>query len=150
MSWTACIAEAVRTDVALTDAEREAILAIAVLTIAADHVVHEREIVALRRIALELGGAKGAGHAEASIDNLIARGIKSRDDADARLRELASSLTTPGSHAVAYKVAYALSLSDRDAADQEFELDLQLIDALGLTQPDADTYAADVTRALGA
>ncbi len=140
------IADAVRSDVALTDAEREAILGIALLSIAADHTVHDVEIAALRRIAHEIGGARVPDRAEAEVDALVSHGIGSREEADARLRELASWLTTPGSHAVAYRVAYALSLADRDAADQEFEFDLQLIDALGLTQADADGYAAEVTR----
>ena len=129
--------------VPLTKAEREAVLGIALLSIAADHEVHERELTALRAVATKLGAADEAER------ELAALRVVARDEADARLLELASWLTTPGSHVLAYKVAYAMSLADSDAADGEFEFDLQLIDALGLAQAQVDTSVAEVEQALG-
>jgi hypothetical protein len=148
MSSIGRITDAIPTDIDLSDAEREAVIEIALLAIAADRTINDDELLALRRIAHKLGGARIADRAEASVDALLERGIVARDEAEARLRELASWLTTPGARAIAYKVAYALALADLASADQEFEFDLQLIDALGLSQELVDGYVAEVVSAV--
>lgn len=132
----------------LAEAEREAILGIALLSIAADRKVNDDELAALRAIALRLGGEATADRADAAVDALLLRGVPERDVADERLRELAGRLGSAAARSLAYAAACALSRVDQDDADQEFEFDLQLIDALGLSQAEAERLAAAVTTAL--
>lgn len=46
--------------------------------------------------------------------------------------------------ALAYRAAYALSLADEESSDGEFEFDLQLLDALDLSQAEADRLVGEV------
>ena len=48
----------------------------------------------------------------------------------------------------AYRVASLMALADLDAADREFEFDLDLISTLGLTQDEADEIADQVNQAI--
>lgn len=148
MTSSGRITDAIPSDVALSDDEREAVLEIALLAVAADRTINDDELIALRRIAHKLGGTTAANRAEAEVDALVARGLVARDAVDARLHVLAARLKTPRASEIAYKVAAALALVDQDNADEEFEFDLQLIDALGLTQEAVDVLAAEVARAL--
>lgn len=150
MSTPDRIAEAISSDVTLNDSEREAVLEIALLAISADRSIDDDERVALRSVAAALGGEAAAARAEADVDALIARGLIAREDADARLRELAPRFTSDGARAVAYKAALAMAMANRDDADEEFEFDLQLIDALDLSQETVDALATQVRSALDA
>jgi hypothetical protein len=143
MSSIENIAQAVPSDVKLADAERKAVVEIAYLAVASDHDVNEQEEAALRSIAKKLGGEK-------DVDPIIKRmsGPIAREIADARLQELAKLLPAYEARVVAYKAAYAVALSDLASSDEEFEFDLQLIDALGLPQSEADRLAEEVMQAI--
>lgn len=149
----------------LSKAEREAILEISYLAIAADRKLRDEEIDAFRRVAARLRDLVGdpeAGPASkrpltpvenyeitdqelADLLDHYAAGL-ARSDADARLRDISRALVRPEARAVAYKVAYALALCDLDTSDPEFEFDLQLIDSLDLSQEQADAFADEVLQ----
>lgn len=148
MSSIGRIADVIPADLNLTVAEREAILEVALLSIAADRDINEDELLALRRIAHRLGGQQAAYRAESEVDALLARGLPDREQIDGHLRFVATKLTTDDAKHVAYKAAYALALSDLAAADEEFEFDLQLIDALGLSQDVVDALTGEVVTAI--
>ena len=67
--------------------------------------------------------------------------------ADERLLVLAKGLS-PVARELAYKVAYALGLADMDSADEEFEFDLQLVDALEFPTERAEELSDDVMAIL--
>lgn len=146
---------------ATTPAEREAILEIAYLTIAADHDVRVEEIDALARIAGRLGSDAGgpayrqgaaepAALAGRALDQLLSTFAqrRDRDGAESRLAAAAAGLDRPSLRELAYRVACALALADLDADDREFEFDLALIDALVLDQATADRISGEVQEAL--
>ncbi len=138
------IAKVIPTGVKLTPTERDAVLEIAALAVATDKKIHEDEEAALRAIAARIGGDRK------TVDALLggASSGQNRDVADKRLRELAAKLPGVGARELAYKAAYAVSLADLASSDEEFEFDLELIDALALSQDDADRLSAEVIQAL--
>ncbi len=137
------IADAIPANVTISSSERSAILEIALLCIASDRRVDPDEEKAFRSIAKKIG--------EAKPDAILAKlaTAPEREEADARLIELAKQLGTDDAKKLAYKVAYAMSLADMAASDEEFEFDLQLVDALGLEQGVVDDLAAEVLGSLG-
>lgn len=141
MISTARLAQAIPVDVALTPEERAAVLETALLAIASDGVIDATEAAAFLAIAERLG-ADGAP--------LLVRfeGGLTRDEADTRLLEVAKSLETRESRVLAYRAAYALSLADSKSSDGEFEFDLQLLDALDLSQAEADRLVGEVDAAV--
>lgn len=141
MISTASLAKAIPVDVALTAEERAAVLETALLAIASDGVIDATEAAAFIAIAERLG-SDGAP--------LLVRfeGAMTRDQADARLLEVAKHLVTEASRSLAYRAAYALSLADSEASDGEFEFDLQLLDALDISQAEADRLVAEVDAAV--
>jgi tellurite resistance protein len=141
MISTASLAKAIPIDVALTDEERSAVLETALLAIASDGVIDATEAAAFLAIAERLG-ADGAPLLVRFESGLT------RDQADARLLEVAKHLGSPASRTLAYRTAYALSLADHEASDGEFEFDLQLLDALDLSQAEADRLVAEVDAAV--
>lgn len=137
--------------VPLTPAEAEAILEIAHLAVAADRKLSDDEVTAMRGIVARVRALaakqKLAPDAKVSERDLWALvdgyGERDREQADGRLRELAAALS-PAARTLAYRVAYALSTCDLDAADEEFEFDLQLIDALELSDEQVQLLQAEV------
>lgn len=148
MSSLGPITNAIPSDIMLTPPEKEAVLEIAYLAVAADHQIDETELVTLRRIAQKVGGTDGVEQMDAAIDAFAANGPVERARADERLRAVASALSSPGARALAYRAAHILARADAVDSDEEFEFDLQLIDALGLSQGEADAIVADVERFL--
>jgi tellurite resistance protein len=73
----------------------------------------------------------------------------SRDGVDERLMAVAPLLTDPTARAVAYQIACLIAVSDFDTSDRDDDLHLQLIEALGFTQEDADGLADEAHRAAG-
>jgi tellurite resistance protein len=138
------LSRAMPPNLALSEEERAAVLEVAYLAIASDQEISEVEISALRTVAGSLGASR------ADVDRLLAtfEGRVDREAADARLRKAAAGLRTDTARETAYRAAYAVAISDLATSDQEFEFDLQLIDALGLTQPDADRISGEVVMAL--
>lgn len=156
----------------LTPKERDAILEIAYLAIAADRVLREEEVEAFRKVAARLRGHDDISEAElgtlldrftnrlehtkATIvpgddeeEAMSERAKLLRAEADERLHVLAVDLPRPETRALAYKIAYALALCDLETTDEEFEFDLQLVDALGITDDQAGELADEVVTAFG-
>jgi hypothetical protein len=134
-----------RSSTALPAEERDAILEVAFLAVAADRHINAAEEDALRALARALDPPR----AKANVDALLARGVDpDRDTADAHLLTVVGRLATDAARALAYQGAYAVAQADLAAADEEFEFDLQLIDALGLDQDTADQLAQQVVAAL--
>lgn len=141
--------------VSLTKKEAAAILEIAFLAIAADRKLRDEEIEAFRGVAgrlkdLSSGGAAPSGpmgdrELQGVLDSFSAD--MDREVADERLLVLAKDLERPEIRALAYKVAYALALCDLDTSDEEFEFDLQLVDALDLSQDDVGALEDEVLAA---
>lgn len=150
--------------VGVSDKEADAILEIAYLAILADHKLSDDEIEAFRgvvaRVRLIVGADPGSPHRQAAepsvtpISNTELDGIlddlrvrTERVEADERLRVLAKTLS-PAARELAYKIAFALGLADMDSSDEEFEFDLQLVDALELTTDRAEELSDDVMAVL--
>jgi hypothetical protein len=121
-------------------------LAIACLAVAADGKLADEEIAALRVMS---GALHGFG--DASLDALMQSGLNlpGREDRVEQLRATADSLTTDEARHLAYKLSVAMALSDRTAADEEFEFDLDLQDALQLPSDIAERLSREVHEALG-
>lgn len=158
----AIAARVIPTDVPLTEAETDAVLEIAYLAIAADHTLADAELDAFRQIMQKLASLPhrgdayraGAGKDAAPVsdrklndmlDKMNAR--VERKDVDEHLRTLAKGLSAEA-RGIAYKVAHAISLADMDSSDEEFEFDLQLIDALELSTDTAESLVSDVMSAM--
>lgn len=138
----------------ISPAEAEAILEIAHLAVAADRKLSDDELRALDGIGgriRSLAAKKFDPDALLGDRELFAMierfGDRDREEADARLRELGKTLS-PAARTLAYRVAYALSMCDLDAADAEFEFDLQLIDALELTDEQVGLLQAEVNATI--
>jgi hypothetical protein len=166
------VGNVVPTQLDLSPKERDAVLEIAYLAIAADRVLNEEEVAAFKQVASKLRGGDGS-MSEAELGTLLdrftnrlektraelepAEDMDDEDDerkrllraeADERLLALTTDLPRPGTRELAYKIAYALALCDLETTDDEFEFDLQLVDALGLTTDRASQLADEVVMAL--
>jgi hypothetical protein len=150
--------------VGLSDKEADAILEIAYLAILADHKLSDDELEAFRGVVARVRSIVGADPSSpyrkaseptvakltnAELDGLLddLRARTERVEADERLRVLAKGLS-PAARELAYKVAYALGLADMDSSDEEFEFDLQLVDALELPTERAEELGDDVMAVL--
>ncbi len=130
---------------ALPEDERAAVIEIAYLAVSADRRIQPSEEEALLAFARALDPKHGKGR----VDVLLAGGFDTnRQSSDAQLLDVAARLKTDDAKQLAYKAAYAVAQADLAAADEEFEFDLQLIDALGLSQDAADELAGEVVAAL--
>jgi hypothetical protein len=132
----------------------EAILEIAYLTMAVDEELRDEEIDAFSVIAAAMFGTVGGEGAR--LDNAALRkwlekfsGDFDRASIQVRL-EAAVQLLGKDHEArlTAYRVACLMALSDMDAADQEFEFDLDLIASLGIGQEEADRVLEEVNQAV--
>ncbi|MFO0549666.1 MAG: hypothetical protein U0271_14840 [Polyangiaceae bacterium] len=131
-------------------AQAEAILEIAYLTMAVDGELRDEEIDAFSVIAAAMLGGSGKLD-DASLRTWLDR-FAGNDDRQAisdRLEAAVASLgrDTPARLA-AYRAACLMALSDLDAADREFEFDLDLIAALGISQDEADRVVEEVNAAV--
>lgn len=136
------IANAVPANPKLDPMELHAILEIALLCIASDRSINPDEAAAFKRIGAKLGFT----HLDALLDTVDPNAT--RADADDRLLALAAKLKTTEAKELAYRAAYALALSDLASTDEEFEFDLQLVDALGLEQSVVNRIGAEVLEAI--
>lgn len=139
--------------ITLTFAEYEAIVELAYLAIAADQVLHTDEIEAFRAVIGQVRGLYGRRDApleDADLANLLERfgHDRSAGSVDDRARAVASVLTRLPARELAYRLCFALSLSDDDEGDDEFQLDLTLIDALDLSNDQAERLASEVRAGL--
>lgn len=131
--------------------EAEAILEIAYLTMAVDEELREEEIDAFSVIAAAMLGQGRAALDDASLRRWLDR-FAGELDRNTILERMNAAVASLGSEKAprlaAYRVACLMAMSDMDAADREFEFDLDLIATLGLTQDEADREADEVNAAL--
>jgi hypothetical protein len=139
------------TGVHISGRERDMILEIAYLAIATDRKLSDPEIAGFAAVSTRLRGLVTPPLGEPADDDLdeqLSR-FAQKHDADAvqaRLEVIATDLRQD-LRSLAYKVAYALSLCDLEASDEEFEFDLTLIDALELSNEEAQRLALEVEEA---
>ena len=130
---------------AFSPADARGILEIACLAVASDGKLAAEELAALRVISAELRAASPA-----EVGPLIdaALNLSTREDRLERLRAVADALTSDAARQCAYRVSVVTALSDLASADEEFEFDLDVQDALKLSPDVADRLTADVHEAL--
>jgi tellurite resistance protein len=142
----------------LTVGEVDAILEAAYLATAADGVLSPEEHHAFRSVASSLrrvaagkaGAAKGIPDDE--LEALFAR-YATRSDQASRVERVSAMRARLGRTPVrelAYKIAFAMSLCDLDANEEEAAYDDELVEAFGIEDERADTLAAEVYAALDA
>ncbi len=125
------------------DARR--ILEIACLAVASDGKLTNEELAALRVLSAEI-----PAFPKSELESLVngCMDLKLREDRTERLRVAADALSTEGARHLAYKLSVAVALADMASADEEFEFDLDIQDALKLPPDTADRLAGDVHEAL--
>lgn len=132
--------------VSTSDAKR--IVEIACLAVVSDGLIAPAEAAIIRALPNALAAPLGAALVDGLIRDCVALG-----DRDVRLEHLRSAgaaLTSEEARAIAYRIALLTALADQDDADQEFEFDLDLQDALELSPANAERLAGEVRRALSA
>jgi hypothetical protein len=141
------IAEAILSDVQLTEPESRAVIQIAAAAITVDRAVHREEIGILQHVAVKLGH-----NAEPEFKALFAKLGPDADEpaAERRLREAAARVESAAAREVAYKIAYAITLADLVATDRESAFHRKLIEVLCLSTDDAARLADDVTAVMKA
>ncbi len=148
MSVAEKIAGVVPAGVKLAPAETDAIVEIAYVTIAADRRLDRAEVDAFRAVLERLRGAPvESAEVDRVLDEMYERVTRAGDALDDHLRALGATMSPPARE-LAYKVAYAMGVADMDASDEEFELDLQLVDALELASDRAEELQDDVMAVL--
>lgn len=126
----------------------DAIIEVAYLTMAVDQELRDEELEAF---ALVCGQLMGAAPEEKELYRRLDKLGESLDRTSIleRLEKSAAVLgDDKAAKLAAYRVASLMAMSDLDAADREFEFDLDLIATLGLTQEEADEVADQVNAAL--
>jgi hypothetical protein len=149
----------------LTVGEVDAILEAAYLATAADGHLSAEEREAFRAVASGLrhiaaGGPYRAGKpnpavkliADSDLDALFERYAVRSDHVEraARVSAMRERLGKEPVRELAYKVAFAMSLCDLQANDDEAEYDDELIEAFGIDGDRADALAAEVYAVLDA
>jgi hypothetical protein len=127
----------------VSDAEREAMMEVAYLAIAADGVLADEELDAFVRAMLVLYGP------QVNKDSVRAKAGELSERASARGHEAllagaAARLSRPFARDQAYKLAYAMAMADYDTNTCEFEYDQRLRSALGLTEDQAEGLVDEV------
>lgn len=131
----------------ISDQERSAILEVAYLAIAADGKLMEEELDAFVQAMLLLYGPDASPEqVKKVVDHLISQFEQGEDQA--MLSALAADLTRPEARDLAYKLAYAMAMSDLDTDDDEFHFDLRLREALGVTDEAAEALVDQVIDAI--
>jgi len=150
-------------ELTLDPREARAILEIAYLAIAADHVLAAAEIEAFQAVASILRdkavfsrrGREGAEDVDldlidAETFEMIGR-LASEIGTDRQaLHDAAGRLVRREAKEAAYKVAFALTLSDLETSDEEIELDEALAEMLGIDDETAERFENDVYAILEA
>lgn len=128
-------------------ATAEAVLEIAYLAMAVDEQLRDEEIDAFSVIAAAMIGGGKSKLDDAALRKWLDRfsGELDRDSIHDRLEAAVKVLGGDRpARLTAYRVACLMAMCDLDAADREFEFDLDLIATLGLTQEEADTIVEDL------
>ena len=132
----------------LSPAEVDAIVEVAYLTTVADGKLTDAEIDSFRDVVCTLRKLPALGDRElnAMFDG-FAKNIAHKDVAD-RLLELAADLRRPEARNIAYKLSFAMALSDLATSDAEGDFDDELLDALKLSADEAEVLEGEVFAAL--
>jgi hypothetical protein len=120
--------------------EARHVVEIACLAIAADGELAPEELHVLKILCAELAVDVKA------VDEVLALG--DREDRLARLRTAAAALKTTQARELAYKMTVLCAVSDLASQDEEFEFDLDVQDALGISSADSDRLSSEVHEAL--
>ncbi len=129
---------------AVSEADARAVLEIACLAVASDGKIDDEERAVLHVLATEL-----RAYRQAELDALVhACNQQTRDERVERLRAVGASLSSDAARHLAYRVSIVTAMADLAAADEEFEFDLDLQDALDLAPDVADDLSAGVHAAL--
>lgn len=132
-------------------ATAEAILEIAYLAMAVDQQLRDEEIDAFSVIAAAMIGGGKSKLDDAALRKWLDRfsGDLDRDSIHERLESAVKLLGDDRTaRLTAYRVACLMAMCDLDAADREFEFDLDLIATLGLAQEEADKVLEEVSVAV--
>jgi hypothetical protein len=141
----------------LTVGEVDAILEAAYLATAADGELSKEEHEAFRSVASALrhvatGGGPGKAKplGDKDLDLLFERFAVRSDHAERaqRVSAVRARLGRTEVRELAYRVAFAMSLCDLDANEEEAAYDDELIEAFGIDDERADALAAEVYAAL--
>jgi hypothetical protein len=138
-----------------TVGEVDAILEAAYLATVADGDLSEDEYEGFRTIVSKLRGITAGATkvvSDADMAQLIERYAVRSDHAARkdRIAALCAQLTRPVTRELAYKIAFAISLCDLDANEDEEEYEDELVVAFALDEERADNLAAEVYAALDA
>ncbi len=144
-------------ELTLDPREARAILEIAYVAIATDHVLAAAEIEAFQAVASVLRdkavfsrrGRAGAEDVDlelidAETFELIGRLARDVGRSRKALADAARSLVRPEAKEAAYKVAFAMTLADFDTAAEEIELDDTLAELLGFDDDAAEKFENEV------
>jgi tellurite resistance protein len=125
-------------------ADARGVLEIACLAVAADGTIADEERDVLHTLSAELGALSAN-----EIDTLVQRATdKTREEQVERLRAVADSLSNDSARNLAYMVSVLTAMADLAASDEEFEFDLDVQEALGLSADTAASLAGSVHEAL--
>lgn len=137
------------TELGLSRSESEDVLAVAYLATRADRKLSEEELDSFERsVAVLLGPAAAARAAIELMDRFSAQ--IDRQGLSAMLAQVAARLTRVEARHEAYKLAYAMSLSDLDTNDDEFLFEGELRVALRITEDSAEALIDEVIEAIEA
>jgi len=134
----------------------ESILEIAYRTMAVDEDLRDEEIEAFSVIAAAMLQQKRTPGTLEALEDVALRdwldkfaGQLDRGTIQERLEAAVKSLgDNHAAKLASYRVACLMAMSDFDAADREFEFDLQLIATLGVSQEEADIIVDEVNQAV--
>ena len=137
------------TELGLSRSECEDVLAVAYLATRADRRLSEEEIDSFERLVAVLLGPTAAAGAATELMDRFALQIDRRG-LSPLLEEVTARLTRVEARHEAYKLAYAMSLSDLDTNDDEFRFEGELRAALGITEDGAEALIDEVIEAIEA
>lgn len=123
-------------------AEAKRVVEIACLAIAADGNLAKEELEVIKILCADLSVDPR------TIDDALL--LASRADRLDRLRVIGGSVETDLGRELAYRVTVLTALADLASADEEFEFDLDVQDALSLDTAVADRIAREVNEAVAA
>ena len=126
----------------LSDAEVEAVLELAYLATAADDKLGDEEFDAFERAAMHLGGKKMT---VPRLEKLLTRWVKNseRQDLLEMVAGAVAHLKSVPSREYAYQLAYVMSLSDLDTNDQEAAFEVDLRQALAISEQRAEALVSE-------
>src|SRR5690349_21765254 len=122
---------------AISPADVALVIEIACSAVASDGKIADDELQAVRALGAELHArAGGSGENPASagkLDALLRDNLmRTRDERIERLRAAADALSNEAARHLAYKASVVTALADLASADEEFEFDIDVQDALTL------------------